>query len=810
MKKITLLCAIFASVLSHAQNYNYLGSFTSNGTPLYLEEDDVVDQATLNAVALALPEGFPVPDYNPQYISSGYDTDIIVTKTADVWVTFVGEGAGYKNVLGFYTYDINNPPTEAPLPEDITIIFPNVSALYSGGGLLVGNKVRIGTFSPNTGIGWVLLADAWSDCAVGYGRWQLFSNPDFNPEADPDLRNHNVLLSDPENERIILGFEDIRRDYGSCDNDFNDALFYVTANPYEAIVNENLGLITDYTPVTSGNDGGLESHGDLASLIAKRNFIRVSENTAINKKELQTIFQKSNYRASSTDGSLYHYFPEAGFYGTEIPFRSSPEDLLGITNAKEVFSVDYYEKEDRVLAALATVTEGTVYDHSKVICDRLNDSKLLDIRTVLLKGHRIIYSKLERAGGQIEYALTFSVLNNGSSYDLHSLWNIDKYPEGNYKNFQIWGASMPQVCTVANSILNKLSQEKVLKSETPDYQIPEIFISKGRYKNGKIYLEMVNKQSINTVAINANKRETEMASEQNISFNISLSGEYREEVIVSTGKLFDIGLALQPGNSTIYDAMYLADGPWGIDYNRNETHINSFVVTQGKTSNEERDQVTYEVERNMSVSGEILGTANVFRTLLPGDQLLNVDGFKNVSFYIKNNVPVEVILITDKTVNWEDRLTYKIDVHKQNTRVEIALNDFNGLSPNDLVEKVRSVIFSIQGDYQQFKSFDLEIEGLMFTSQNHDVDESTDNLLTKGGNYPNPFRNQTQFKVPFETSKIQMNVFDLSGRMVLNTSYELYNKNAFIFYSRNLKAGFYTYIVTSMEGDIFSGKFIIE
>lgn len=209
MKGLVHIALFFSTVFSFAQSYQYLGSYTSNGTPLYLEQPgDVVSQETMDMVSNSLPEGYPVPDYNPHYISSGYDTDVILNDDADVWVTFVKEGAGYKNVLGFYTYDVNNPPLSAPLPEDITIIFPNASAAGSGGGLNAGDKVKIGTFSAGTGIGWVLLANAWngSSQTVGNGHWPLYSNPDYNPEADPNLRYHNVLLNDPTNEHVILGF----------------------------------------------------------------------------------------------------------------------------------------------------------------------------------------------------------------------------------------------------------------------------------------------------------------------------------------------------------------------------------------------------------------------------------------------------------------------------------------------------------------------------------------------------------------------------------------------------------------------------
>lgn len=231
MKRILLLIALCSKVTFFAQSYQFLGPYTSNGTPLYFDTSDVISGETMTLISNSLPENYPVPIYNPQYISSGYETDIIIDSLADVWVTFVSEGAGYKNVLGFYTYDINNPPTTAPTSSQITIIFPNVSAQGSGGSLVAGNNVKIGTFPAGTGIGWVLLANAWNGSAVTNGLWRLFSNPDFNPEDSPSLRQHNVLLNDPDNERVILGFEDIRRDNASCDNDFNDAVFLCFCKP---------------------------------------------------------------------------------------------------------------------------------------------------------------------------------------------------------------------------------------------------------------------------------------------------------------------------------------------------------------------------------------------------------------------------------------------------------------------------------------------------------------------------------------------------------------------------------------------------
>jgi hypothetical protein len=50
------------------------------------------------------------------------------------------------------------------------------------------------------------------------------------------------------------------------------------------------------------------------------------------------------------------------------------------------------------------------------------------------------------------------------------------------------------------------------------------------------------------------------------------------------------------------DGLYLADGPWGLDYMKTETSISSFMIdTQMQSSSDQ-----YAIERNTSVSGDIL------------------------------------------------------------------------------------------------------------------------------------------------------------------------------------------------------------
>jgi LruC domain-containing protein len=240
-------------VASSSYQITYLGAYDRWGKPRYLEpERDVIDQEFLNDVNASLPELRPVPEYHPEYLASESQVNTLLGEPADVWVTFVHEGAGYKNVLGFYTYPVGSPPQSVNDIDSVTIVFPNVSYFGSGGRLQSGHKVNIGYFPAGTTIGWVLFADGFNG-DVTLGNHQVYSNYPLNPESTPERQKHTVLLNDAARDLTILGFEDLNRDAGS-DDDFNDAIFYVTSNPREAIITVDLVPVT-YTGNDTDGDG---------------------------------------------------------------------------------------------------------------------------------------------------------------------------------------------------------------------------------------------------------------------------------------------------------------------------------------------------------------------------------------------------------------------------------------------------------------------------------------------------------------------------------------------------------------------------
>jgi LruC domain-containing protein len=235
--------------------FSYLGNYDGSGKPNYLTTPgDEITVDMLNTINVSLPEGYKVPNLHPEYITKDATSNIVIKEDAEVWLTFTYEGAGYRNALGFYTYDSKTPPQSLAEIAEIKFVFPNASLKNSGGSLISGDKVKIGTFKAGTTIGLVLFQDAWNGKDVSVGATALFSDPNLNPEPNVDLRKHNVMLK--YNNTYIIGFEDIRRDYGSCDQDFNDLMFYATSNPITAIDTD--GVKDAEKPVDTDGDGVMD------------------------------------------------------------------------------------------------------------------------------------------------------------------------------------------------------------------------------------------------------------------------------------------------------------------------------------------------------------------------------------------------------------------------------------------------------------------------------------------------------------------------------------------------------------------------
>jgi len=233
----TIVTAPFTTPTA-TRNFSYMPGiqYDYRGVP-YPTDTYSVSPEMLQRIDTSLPESIPLPETHPQYLETGITTNLIVEDSSNVWITFVTEGAGYKNSLGFYTYDQIDGAPDDPAELEHFIVFPNCSLSGSGGGMASGMQIHLGQFGAGTVIGWFLVQNGWQNGVVSETRQRFYSDRQYNPEI-PEYNQHNVLLYDAESELFLLAFDDQERPGG--DNDFNDAVFFATADPIENINTDNV------------------------------------------------------------------------------------------------------------------------------------------------------------------------------------------------------------------------------------------------------------------------------------------------------------------------------------------------------------------------------------------------------------------------------------------------------------------------------------------------------------------------------------------------------------------------------------------
>jgi hypothetical protein len=152
-------------------------------------------------------------------------------KESPVYLTFIDEGAGWRNSLAYYTYDAENPPTGEDEIE-LHMLFPNVSKEGEGGGLKSGDRVQLGdkAFPENTVIGFCLVAKGWKNGATTDGIYKHYTNTEFNEFGN----QQHVLFIEKNCKDIVLCFEDIKLPDG--DKDYNDIIFAITDNEEDNLV----------------------------------------------------------------------------------------------------------------------------------------------------------------------------------------------------------------------------------------------------------------------------------------------------------------------------------------------------------------------------------------------------------------------------------------------------------------------------------------------------------------------------------------------------------------------------------------------
>lgn len=240
--------------LQARSGYAYMGEFNRLGRPKYLTSRRRVSSDVLEFIASNLPEGNGVPDVNENYLDPRFSSSVVFKQDGELWISFVHEGAGYLNAVGYFTFDPENPPTTVSDIDSRTIAFPNTSFRGSGGALRSGDRIYLGKFEKGTGVGWFLVPNGWNSktLTVDDSKSTRYSIESLNNFTSEEYKKHMVLLANDKEEYLVLGIEDLNRPFG--DNDFNDAVFIVDASPWGAVEPVETPIV-DTEPSDKDGDG---------------------------------------------------------------------------------------------------------------------------------------------------------------------------------------------------------------------------------------------------------------------------------------------------------------------------------------------------------------------------------------------------------------------------------------------------------------------------------------------------------------------------------------------------------------------------
>ncbi len=214
--------------------------FDSLGAPLSLTDAPAFSTGFYADVVNVLPERENTVVTHPDYFVSANSSVSLGKDAADVKVTFLHEGAGFKNSFGYVAYTNGNEPSLDDVKNNGVIVFPNASLVDSGGNLQYGDTVSLGDFPTGTKLLFFVLANAFkSNGNIRDTRWLFTSNINLNPESgrmnSVPLQQHVAMLWHVESQVLVMGFEDVMRTEGWCDHDFNDVVFTVSSSPADAI-----------------------------------------------------------------------------------------------------------------------------------------------------------------------------------------------------------------------------------------------------------------------------------------------------------------------------------------------------------------------------------------------------------------------------------------------------------------------------------------------------------------------------------------------------------------------------------------------
>lgn len=565
--------------------------------------------------------------------------------------------------------------------------------------------------------------------------------------------------------------------------------------------------------LSSGNEGGLESNDRLSQKVNQRNYLRSKNNYKFDKLKAKKIQKSKNYKkiaSKSESFQLSDLVPMDVIEGAEA-IESSPSDLIDITNATELISVDYVKNNETVAVVLATKTENGVYEHTKFICDRLLGAEILSVSTIEIKEQPFIKSIIKNRDGTKEFVLSFSgkLKNNDANFGIESHWNIDKYEAGaTFYNFQIWTNTIDDLFTLGEETLELFDIQKPI-SDFNNSTPPPVFVKKGVYKNGALELELINVSRSKTIVIDAGFKRTETSETEYFNETIELEAGYITNLKIETGNIFDIGFRIENDSNRTPDDVFMSDGVWGKDDSPEGTTVTNFEITQNESL---YTGTGYKVERDIALKATTNSYVSAYRSFTPTFKTVDLSEYNALEFSATGNSDVEITIVKEGIDQWENQFKKTVKLTEEKNDFVISLDHFKSLTVNNFdLSDVVSIVFTMSSDGVTTVEKELAIKDLVFIQKTLSVDN---NVVEEGETvlYPNPMKLSTELSFYSEVeARSKLEVYNITGALLKRTYFDTkFGNNKISLEKEKLSAGLYFVKLSNNNKTYKTKKLIIE
>lgn len=582
-------------------------------------------------------------------------------------------------------------------------------------------------------------------------------------------------------------------------------VYILSQNDNDTIVfnNKSFASVT-ITNTSSGNDGGIESNGNMASKLALRKFLRHKEknnifDNALNLEVFTGDKNKTSRLKSVQSTDLPNFIPQIGPVNSTA-YISTPTDLIGMTNAIEVISVDYFKNTTTRNAAILgfATPAGTIYEHTKLVCDRLDGATLTNADYITINGKQFIITRLVQDNGDVDYAVSFIAYKNGNTYTIDNQWDIDSYlPITNQPvlNYQVWSKSerytVELIEKMFNNMISKGFSLQFANSTAP--VMPGVYVKNGFYKDGNIYMDLTNNNGANSISFNGTKALIENGNRIPYANATSINTSLQSQSSVYTGYVFDIGFSISNNIGGGKDVIYFADGPWGYECDELGASISDFSITPQFA---QLNPSNYNLPRTSYLEGTVKTYASLYRILRVGNKPVNLTNYNAIEFTASGVGTFELVVSKNSITSWNNQYRTNITLSNTPTTFTIPLSQLKNsmgqynFNANDVV----AVVFVRKGNGTSYQNFSINVGNLKFINTVGIKEPDNNNKISNIEVYPNPFNSYTTvtFNLP-KSEKVKISILDVTGKLIneLKENYYQSGINRETISAEGLKQGVY-------------------